>query len=89
MTGPTGRILQYITRETGPIEVLEAREDGKIVAIIDEFNIVREMRRGNSLVYVDLLNYNRTNNLNPQLIHRYGLRFNERLPPRIPPNRYQ
>ena len=83
----TGRFRRYITPATGPVEVLETREDGKIVAIIDEFNFVREMRLGNLVVYVDLLNHNLTQGLYHSDIVRYGIDFNERLPPRSRPNR--
>ena len=86
MTGPTGRDLEFITRQTGPIEVLESREDGKIFAIIDKFNYIREMRYRGILVYVDLFNFNHTHILHPQVVQQLGIHFNERLPPRIPPN---
>ena len=84
----TGAFRRYITPETGPVEVLETREDGKIVAIIDEFNFVREMRLGNLLVYVDLAHHNVTHILTQAEAVRYGVIFNERLPPRISPNRH-
>ena len=82
MTGPNGRIRRYVTRETGPLEVLETREDGKILAIIDEFNFIREVRIGNLLVYVDLFNFNRTEILRQAEIRRYGIHFNEQISPR-------
>ena len=86
ITGPAGRDLEIITPETGPIEVLESREDGKIFAIIDKFNTIREMHFGGRLVYVDLLNFNRTEPLHGAAIRYLGINFNERLPPRNRPN---
>ena len=83
MTGRTGQARQYITPQTGPIEVLETREDGRILAIIDEYNIVREMHVGNLLVYVDLFDGNRTHRLFQSTVLRYGIHFNQRVPPRI------
>ena len=89
MTGPNGRIRRYVTRETGPLEVLETREDGKILAIIDEFNVIREIRLGKLLVYVDLLNFNRTETLRQKDVQRYGIHFKEQIPPRNPRYLYQ
>ena len=87
ITGPHGQMWRQITRHTGPIEVLESRVDGIIIAIIDDFNIIREMTFRNARVYVNLFNNNQTEVLHPDLVQYFGIQFNERLSPRIPPNR--
>ena len=84
VTGPTGESREYINRNTGPIEVLESKENGRIYAIIDNFNVVREIRYENLLVCINLLDHNRTEQLRLSDIRRHGVQFNEKLPPRIP-----
>lgn len=75
MTGSNNDIRRDITRETGPIQVVET-ESGKVIAVIDEDGYVRLMHRMDHYVQINICNRNHVQPLSPPEIVQNGLKYN-------------